>query len=73
MQNGENEARVWLITGATSGFGLALTEAAVASGDVVVGAARSAGGLDAVLAAHPELVAWEAVSRDTAIDDAAAN
>ena len=33
--------RVWLITGATSGFGRALTEAALAAGDTVVGAARS--------------------------------
>jgi len=32
--------RVWLITGASSGFGSALAEAALAAGDVVVGAAR---------------------------------
>jgi NAD(P)-dependent dehydrogenase (short-subunit alcohol dehydrogenase family) len=32
--------RVWLITGATSGFGRALAEAAVAAGDLVVGAVR---------------------------------
>jgi NAD(P)-dependent dehydrogenase (short-subunit alcohol dehydrogenase family) len=32
--------RIWLITGASSGFGRALAEAALAAGDVVVGAAR---------------------------------
>ena len=32
--------RVWLITGATSGFGRALAEAAIADGDVVVAAVR---------------------------------
>lgn len=45
--------RVWLITGATSGFGRALTEAAVAAGDTVVGSVRSPGGLDDLVAAHP--------------------
>jgi NAD(P)-dependent dehydrogenase (short-subunit alcohol dehydrogenase family) len=33
-------ARVWLITGASSGFGHALATAAIAAGDTVVGAAR---------------------------------
>jgi NAD(P)-dependent dehydrogenase (short-subunit alcohol dehydrogenase family) len=45
--------RVWLITGATSGFGRSLAEAALAAGDVVVGAARSPGRLDDLAAAHP--------------------
>jgi NAD(P)-dependent dehydrogenase (short-subunit alcohol dehydrogenase family) len=45
--------RVWLITGATSGFGRSLAEAALAAGDVVVGAARSPGRLDDLVAAHP--------------------
>ncbi|MFB4295594.1 oxidoreductase [Actinomadura sp. NTSP31] len=34
------DGRVWLITGATSGFGRAIAEAALAAGDTVVAAAR---------------------------------
>ncbi|WP_369145076.1 oxidoreductase [Streptomyces sp. R44] len=49
-------SKVWLITGANSGFGRAFTEAAVAAGDVVVAAARRAGTLDDLVAAHPDQV-----------------
>ncbi|MEU9153707.1 oxidoreductase [Streptomyces sp. NPDC048417] len=45
--------RIWLITGASSGFGRALTEAALAAGDTVVGAARRPEALDDLAAAHP--------------------
>ncbi len=45
--------KVWLITGANSGFGRALTEAAIASGDVAVATARRAASLDDLAAAHP--------------------
>jgi NAD(P)-dependent dehydrogenase (short-subunit alcohol dehydrogenase family) len=45
--------RVWLITGANSGFGRAITEAAVAAGDVAVATARQAASLDDLAAAHP--------------------
>jgi NAD(P)-dependent dehydrogenase (short-subunit alcohol dehydrogenase family) len=44
---------VWLITGANSGFGRALTEAAVAAGDIAVAAARRVAALDDLAAAHP--------------------
>ena len=46
--------KVWLITGASSGFGRALAEAALADGDVVVGAARRPGALDDLVVAHPD-------------------
>ncbi|WP_033213135.1 SDR family NAD(P)-dependent oxidoreductase [Kitasatospora phosalacinea] len=48
--------RVWLVTGAGSGFGRAITRAAVAAGDVVVGAARHPESLDDLVAAHPDQV-----------------
>ena len=46
-------SRVWLITGASSGFGRAIAEAAVAAGDMVVGTARRVAALDDLAAAHP--------------------
>ncbi|WP_030762007.1 oxidoreductase [Streptomyces griseus] len=55
-------SKVWLITGANSGFGRAFTEAAVAAGDVVVAGARRAGALDDLVAAHPDQV--DAVTLD---------
>ena len=55
-------SRVWLITGANSGFGRAIATAAVAAGDVVVAAARRTGTLDDLVAAHPDQV--EAVQLD---------
>ncbi|MFF6787496.1 oxidoreductase [Streptomyces filamentosus] len=55
-------SKVWLITGANSGFGRAFTEAAVASGDVVVAGARRVDTLDDLVAAHPGRV--DAVTLD---------
>ncbi|WP_420035040.1 oxidoreductase [Streptomyces sp. cg28] len=60
--SGDNNAKVWLVTGATSGFGRAIAEAAVAAGDTVIGTARRAGALDDLVAAHPDRV--EAISLD---------
>jgi NAD(P)-dependent dehydrogenase (short-subunit alcohol dehydrogenase family) len=54
--------KVWLITGANSGFGRAFTDAAVAAGDFVVAAARRPDTLAELVAAHPEQV--EAVQLD---------
>ncbi|MDW6061942.1 oxidoreductase [Streptomyces sp. FXJ1.4098] len=48
--------RVWLVTGASSGFGRAIAEAAVAAGDIVVAAARRTALLDDLVAAHPDQV-----------------
>ncbi|MEU5091152.1 oxidoreductase [Streptomyces sp. NPDC021356] len=61
--------KVWLVTGASSGFGRAITEAAVAAGDVVVGAARRPEALADLVAAHADQV--EALALDVA-DTAAA-
>ncbi|MFD6333913.1 oxidoreductase [Streptomyces niveus] len=49
-------SRVWLVTGANSGFGRAITEAAVAAGDTVVATARRTGTLDDLVARHPDQV-----------------
>ena len=49
-------SKVWLTTGANSGFGRAITEAAVAAGDLVVAGARRLDALDDLIAAHPDQV-----------------
>ncbi len=48
--------RVWLITGANSGFGRAIAEAALAAGDTVVAAARRPDTLADLVAAAPDRV-----------------
>ncbi|MFC8719225.1 oxidoreductase [Kitasatospora sp. NPDC057198] len=48
--------KVWLVTGAGSGFGRAVARAAVAAGDVVVGAVRRPESLADLVAAHPDQV-----------------
>lgn len=50
------EQKVWFITGASSGFGLAITEAAIAAGDTVVAAVRRPEALDDLVAAHPDRI-----------------
>jgi NAD(P)-dependent dehydrogenase (short-subunit alcohol dehydrogenase family) len=45
--------RVWLITGANSGFGRAVAEAAIVAGDVAVAAVRRIASLDDLAEAHP--------------------
>ncbi|HTF55356.1 MAG TPA: SDR family NAD(P)-dependent oxidoreductase [Pseudonocardia sp.] len=62
--------RVWLITGASSGFGRAIAEAAVAAGDTVVGAARRTEALDDLVRAHPGQ--FEAVRLDVTSPEAPA-
>jgi NAD(P)-dependent dehydrogenase (short-subunit alcohol dehydrogenase family) len=56
MTEDERDPRVWLITGATSGFGLALTREVAARGDIVVGAVRSPQRLDEVAAEYPRQI-----------------
>ncbi|MEU6988667.1 oxidoreductase [Streptomyces sp. NPDC046324] len=55
-------SKVWLITGANSGFGRAFADAAIGAGDVVVAAARRVETLDDLVAAHPDQV--DAVALD---------
>jgi NAD(P)-dependent dehydrogenase (short-subunit alcohol dehydrogenase family) len=49
-------SRVWMITGGNSGFGRAITEAAVAAGDVVAATARRTETLDDLAEAYPDQV-----------------
>ncbi|MET7987533.1 oxidoreductase [Streptomyces sp. NPDC005281] len=67
--------KVWLVTGATSGFGRAITEAAIDAGDTVIGTARRPEGLAELVATHPRRL--EAIALDVAdggrIDAVAAN
>lgn len=62
--------RVWLVTGASSGFGRAIAEAAVAAGDIVVATARRPETLDDLVARHPDQV--EALRLDVTDTRAAA-
>ncbi|ALG14650.1 SDR family NAD(P)-dependent oxidoreductase [Kibdelosporangium phytohabitans] len=67
-----NSPKVWLITGANSGFGRAISEAATAAGDVVVGTARKPGAetiqLDVTDTAVIPSVVDEVVARHGRID-----
>jgi len=49
-----NQPRVWLITGASSGFGRAIAECALAAGDIVVAAARRTDALADLVASAPQ-------------------
>lgn len=48
--------RVWLITGASRGVGLAMVSSALADGDTVVATARRPQALDELVAAYPDRV-----------------
>lgn len=54
--------KVWLVTGASSGFGRAIAEDAAASGDIVVAVARRTAALADLVTAHPGRV--EAIALD---------
>lgn len=46
--------RIWLVTGASSGLGWAIAEAALAAGDTVIAAARTTAALATLVADHPD-------------------
>lgn len=54
--------KIWLVTGASSGFGRAITTAAIDAGDTVIAVARRTAALDDLVAAHPDQV--EALALD---------
>lgn len=54
--------KIWLVTGASSGFGRAITRAAIDAGDTVIAVARRTAALDDLVAAHPDQV--EALALD---------
>ena len=54
MADDNDTPQLCFITGASSGFGRALTEAALAKGDRVVGAARRTEALAGLAASHPD-------------------
>lgn len=60
--------RVWLITGASSGFGRAIATAALSSGDRVVGTARNTHALQELVTAYPDQA--EALALDVTDMDA---
>ena len=60
--------RVWLITGASSGFGRAIATAALSSGDSVVATARSTHALEELVTSYPGQV--EALALDVTDMDA---
>jgi NAD(P)-dependent dehydrogenase (short-subunit alcohol dehydrogenase family) len=66
------DQRVWLITGASSGFGRAIAEAALAAGDIVVAAARRPEAMADLVASAPDRVSALALDvTDSARIDAA--
>lgn len=52
----DNNTKVWLITGSSTGFGRALTEAVLKHGDRVVATARKPEQLQDLAAQHPDTV-----------------
>jgi NAD(P)-dependent dehydrogenase (short-subunit alcohol dehydrogenase family) len=54
MTTPATDRRVWLITGATSGFGRSLAEEVLSLGDIVVGAGRNIRRLDDLKGAYPD-------------------
>ena len=47
------DSQVWFVTGASSGFGRAIAEAAAGAGETVVAAVRRPAALDGLVEAYP--------------------
>ncbi|WP_217697472.1 oxidoreductase [Nocardia donostiensis] len=63
--------KIWLVTGASSGFGRAIAQDAIAAGDTVVAVARRTAALDDLVAAYPDQIDTVALDvTDTARIDA---
>jgi NAD(P)-dependent dehydrogenase (short-subunit alcohol dehydrogenase family) len=69
LETSTPQPRVWLITGASSGFGAAIARAALHSGDIVVASARDPRRLDPLVALAPDRA--EAVTLDVSDPTAA--
>ncbi len=73
-----DKQKVWLITGASSGFGKALAEAVIANGDIAVITARRLDRLQAIAHGHADRVlplamdVTDAAARDQAVADSVA-
>jgi NAD(P)-dependent dehydrogenase (short-subunit alcohol dehydrogenase family) len=65
------EGRVWLVTGASRGFGRALSEALLANGEKLVATARSADFAEEFSGDHPESLAVQLDVTDRGAADAA--
>ena len=60
----DHQPRKWFVTGASSGFGRAIAEAALAAGDTVVAAARRPDAVaDLVESAPDRVTAYSSTSR----------
>ena len=71
-----DRSRAWLITRASSGFGQAIAEAALARGDAVLATARSTDGLKDLVTAGAAVAALDvtdAAQRDAAVASVASS
>jgi NAD(P)-dependent dehydrogenase (short-subunit alcohol dehydrogenase family) len=69
--NTENDGRVWLVTGASRGFGRAISEAVLTRGDKLVATARGSDFVDSFGRDHPEALAMHLDVTDPADASAA--